>query len=742
MKKTDQNKDSAKNTPDTGDEELENLSDDEKAAFEKIMAEISASAGGSKEPANIAPPQPEKPESPQQTAAIDQIKTEAPVAPDTKQSEEEPKTEDEEALSDDQQSALDAIMAEIEAKRKGAKTDSVSKTPVQDEEEPPVQDTEKDLSEDQQAALDQIMAEIGHKRNKDREPPAPSQIRPQADGSAAENSEEADLAKIMAEIEAQQTKREGASAPITSPSDDCAESIEEAESKAEAFIEDDLEQDDSEKANPNLTMEEFDDELTQLLSSARQHNEAAPSGLAKKRLVMEKASAELPAENGPAVVETTAKYALLHEVGPDQLRHPETHSKQGPGALQATGGARRLSLPIAAVLWSIAGILLVAAGTFWFYQSSPHSGKGKMAAPSAMVNAALPAAPQVTAPEISAEPARPSSGEFSRPSPNSSPRAVDTPATLFPEMKQNLSAARSQLQGRMSDIRQLKSYYARGIEEETEKIEATLNNGRIPSLDEALADNKIALALKAIQRRQTYIAKLETPLAQLADMNEELLYLERRVSIYEILSSGIGGLPLETLKKEVAGTVAGCLQFDTQVSIDSDTLQPAPLAVVWEGVAKVFQRKVGLLAQRAPLNKAISAEICQGNHARKYLLTALSDDTARCLVTWDGKDMNLNALTDLAPEGARILAQWPGEWLSLNGLRELSAEAAAHLSEWPGKRLSLNGLSVLSPEATANLSQWRGSQLEMVGLDAIGSWGNYGTRLFLSEKLRKKLEAQ
>jgi hypothetical protein len=309
-------------------------------------------------------------------------------------------------------------------------------------------------------------------------------------------------------------------------------------------------------------------------------------------------------------------------------------------------------------------------------------------------------------------------------------------------MKQNLSAARSQLQARMSDIRQLKSYYARGIEEETEKIEATLNNGRIPSLDEALADNKIALALKAIQRRQTYIAKLETPLAQLTDMNEELLYLERQVSIYEILSSGIGGLPLETLKKEVAGTVAECLQFDTQVSIDSDTLQPAPLAVVWEGVAKVFQRKVGLLAQRAPLNKAISAEICQGNHARKYLLTALSDDTARCLITWDGKDMNLNALTVLTPEGARILAQWPGEWLSLNGLRELSAEAAAHLSDWPGKRLSLNGLSVLSPEATANLSQWRGSQLEMVGLDAIGSWGNYGTRLFLSEKLRKKLEAQ
>jgi hypothetical protein len=308
--------------------------------------------------------------------------------------------------------------------------------------------------------------------------------------------------------------------------------------------------------------------------------------------------------------------------------------------------------------------------------------------------------------------------------------------------KSDLSSARQQIQTKISDIHQLKSYYGRGIEEETRKIEDALQSGQIPSFDAALADKKIELGLRAIQRRQTYIAKLDTPQAKLTAMSEQLLFMERQAHLFEILQAGIAGLPIEEFKKDVDETISRYLAFNTQVSIDQ-VEQPSPaLETIWVQIEAGLKQKASLLAQRAPLNRAISAEICKGNYERKYLITALSVETAQCLVKWDGKDLYLNSLTELAPEVAQILSQWPGEWISLNGLRQLSAESAKYLSQWPGKRLSLNGLSELSAEATSRLSQWKGSQLEMVGLQSIGSWENYGTRLYLSEKLRRQLEAQ
>jgi hypothetical protein len=208
------------------------------------------------------------------------------------------------------------------------------------------------------------------------------------------------------------------------------------------------------------------------------------------------------------------------------------------------------------------------------------------------------------------------------------------------------------------------------------------------------------------------------------------------------LNSGIHGLPIEPFKHEVANTIARAAQFNTQFSIDQVEESPPALASLWDRVVADLNKKANTLAQRAPLNRAISAEICDGNYERKFLLTALAPETAKCLIKWDGKDLYLNSVTELSPETAEILSQWPGEWLSLNSLRELSPEAAKHLSGWPGKRLSLNGLSTLSAEATAHLSKWHGEQLEMVGLRSIGRWENYGTRLFLSEALRRQLETQ
>jgi hypothetical protein len=308
--------------------------------------------------------------------------------------------------------------------------------------------------------------------------------------------------------------------------------------------------------------------------------------------------------------------------------------------------------------------------------------------------------------------------------------------------KSDLISARQQIQNKISDIQQLKSYYGRGIEEETQKIEDALQSGQIPSFDAALANKKIELAIRSVQRRQSYIAKLDSPLTQLTAMSEQLLFMERRARIYEVLQAGISGLPIEALKKEADETIGRFLVFNTQISIDQVDMPPPALESIWTQIEANLKQKANLLAQRAPLNRAIGAEICMGNYERKNLLSALSAETARCLAKWDGTDLFLNSLTELTPEVAQILAQWQGESISLNGVRQLQPEAARHLSQWPGKRMSLNGLSELSPEATAYLSQWKGSQLEMVGLQSIGSWENYGTRLYLSEKLRKQLEAQ
>ena len=103
--------------------------------------------------------------------------------------------------------------------------------------------------------------------------------------------------------------------------------------------------------------------------------------------------------------------------------------------------------------------------------------------------------------------------------------------------------------------------------------------------------------------------------------------------------------------------------------------------------------------------------------------------------------MFLNALTDLSPDAARHLSAWEGDWLGLNGLTELSPEAAVHLSRWKGKGLSLNSLSRLSPRVVAILSDWQGDQIELINVKHMAHWENPKTRLFLSEDLKRKLNA-
>jgi len=718
------------------DDELASLSADEKAAFEKIMAEINAASGPPEEPAGDAS---EKPllkadtnakngsgsEMASDSAEVSSPSEDVEVSPPVKPEEPQPTsnattdsgaggndassgdapTDTPDELDADQQAALDRIMAEINSKSDDhAPGDEISNIGKSTEGE--------DLSEDQQAALDAIMAEISSKRQKDStEEEMPASENDSGDDDLSEDQQAA-LDAIMADINAKKRKDD--------VSDTAAGGEEEdAESKG-------------------LTIEEFDDELSNLLTEATP--EASSSDMEKTPLEEPTAPIDDPtqeiAERKSTAPETrTASYPILQEIHPED----ETIQKKSDRRSFLWQRGKR----IAAVIAIAACVIISGAYLLDRYDIRPKS---------APINASSntqvdpPAEPMMVSERhpTETEPAPVGNADESI---KRIASVIETPVDVDPEsgfvsLKQNLSKAREQIQTKINDIEQLKSYYARGIEEEKDKIEQTLEQGRIPDFSEAMNDKKIELALRAIQRRKTYISKLNTPNTQLTAMAEELLYLERKTDTYDILSAGIHGLPIDDFVQKAQTALKSYMQYNTQLSIDQVEVPAVQLASIWTEISAEIGQRANLLAQRAPLNRAISKEICQGNYDRKYQLTAISTETARCLVKWPGKDLYLNSLSELPPDVAEILAKWPGEWISLNGLKDLPVESAKQLAAWPGKRLSLNGLTRLSPEVTAHLSRWRGEQLELVGLHAIGPWENYGTRLFLSEKLRRQLEAQ
>jgi hypothetical protein len=822
MSPNDPEKNQNKDAPPEIDDELESLSADEKAAFEKIMAEINAANGAdtvshaepSTVPAAAAPePKPaasmsnlaangappavaggapsEKSEddalSEEQQAGIDQIMAEI----ESERNGDSPTIADEDQggesseMSDDQQAALDKIMAEIESKRGGDRESD----PQADEPEP-----EPEMSDDQQAALDKIMAEIESKRGGDRE--SDLQADEPDPESEMSDDQQAALDKIMAEIESKKSRED---IPFSDDAEtEIADVDEEIESQGDlearvAEIKTSSRQNRSPDAEQqaetgNLTMEEFDDELSQLLSTAQADSlekasdkakaggkkEGAPltvnKRLGQKITEMQSAiksdiasddlSRDPLASGQPAPAQKPAQemdaYAILQEVpfSGDMAISRTPKTGQGPGRQAESVWSKKSWIGFAVAL----NIVLLAGAGYWAYHygsDAPHRIDSPQVDAAALTPVAAPTQPLSSPPQW-AEPAAvsDSSEAQSGSATGAAAQSIGTPAewvgagsvqtagASFAGLQVELSAARNDIQIKISDIQQLKSYYSRGVAEEIEKIENILINGKIPSFEQAMADTRIELGMRAIQRRGTYITKLDTPLAQLTAKSEELLFLERRARTFEILNRGIHGLPLTGFSREVNAAITSFLEFNTQLSIDRVEVAATPMAEVWRMVSKHLSEKANLLAQRTPLNRAISAEICKGNYSRNYMLTALSPETATCLIKWSGKDLYLNELTELTPEVAQILAQWPGEWLSLNGLWELSGAAARQLAQWPGKRLSLNGLVALSPEATAQLSQWQGAQLEMVGLMSIGRWENYGTRLYLSEKLKNQLEAQ
>ena len=108
----------------------------------------------------------------------------------------------------------------------------------------------------------------------------------------------------------------------------------------------------------------------------------------------------------------------------------------------------------------------------------------------------------------------------------------------------DLASTREHVLNKISEIKELKTYYQNGVLEEYGKMKMAIIASRIFSYKAALRDKPTELSLRAIQRRKVYISKLDIPIEQLSSASEELLFLERKTRIFDTLNQGISDLAI------------------------------------------------------------------------------------------------------------------------------------------------------------------------------------------------------
>ena len=768
-------KETSKSDDSAVDDNLENLSPDEKAAFEKIMAQIESADEDSQADASEGNPIAQTPtdanlsdsEQPALDTITAEINEDTDKAPETDDAPDLQPDDVQQELSEDQQAALDKIMAEINE-------DTVKAPETDDAPDPQSDDAQQELSEDQQAALDKIMAEIGE--DTDKAPETDDAPDPQSDDAQQELSEDqqAALDKIMAEIGEDTNKAPETDDAPDPQSDDAQQELSEDQQAALDKIMAEIKPGEHDAAShdqpsdepaeerepePSLSIDEFNDELTNLLSShsktdqvqktiptapsppASEDMETPPSGSFTADTDTPTASNtdEMPSSKAAA----KPKYTMLQEVVSTE---PGQQTSIKSTAKQVVGDPRRArSLGKKSVLLALLLVVFTGSAYFglqwWKSEKTPESGlTGRP-----LVEPHSTPSMQETAINIADNKNLPPLKELRtlNRTPSESTPDNHSPNALLASLAAELDAAQLRLNEKKQKIKELIDYYQNGILEEQQKIQSEIASVGTKDLSQALKNNQIGLSLKAIQRRMVYQAKLRTPLEQLEAMSEEFLYLERKRRMLAILSKGISGLSVQGYQQEVAAATERQIKQSANLSVDQIDVQTPSFEIIWKEVLKHFDSestKPGVKTQASETDQQISQEICNANFDRKAFLSSLDPHTAVCLSKWQGKDLYLNNVTQLTPETAKALAQWPGEWLSLNGIRDLSPESAQYIAMWPGKRLSLNGLSSLSHQTTVQLSKWKGEQLEMIGLKSIGGWENYSTRLYLSETLQRKLQ--
>ncbi|MGD9367167.1 MAG: hypothetical protein PVH87_15825 [Desulfobacteraceae bacterium] len=703
--------------------------------------------------------------------------------------------ENDDRLSKDEKMAFEKIMAEIgdEDTAASSKTEDVQAdenggkaTPegkiknAIDDQQSSSGNTEADISSDnetddlndeQQAALDKIMAEINGENQTDTPDPetANPEPEPEAGSDELDDEQQAALDKIMAEINGDEDVQ--ASSP-----ESAADHKDEILSADDGPGENATENEDPSPGQVNLSIEEFDDELNNLISMANAQAEASGSETAGESEEKQQSKTgdgnatvtptELKTESSdsnkdqpepvrrkdphnplPSDSDNDCEYAILHEITPSEAPNPANAKQKG----KPKGRKHKPKIGKKAVWYATAALMLFSmTGTgYWYFGFRSRTTAPALLEPDPTLTETVRPAqiqipplqtPSTTEPENEA-PQKPVQTAAAMSVPSSESPVISS----FVSLKENIASTRQHILNKIEEIKELKAYYQNGIQDEKKKIRDALPGKTLPPLKAALKKRQIELSLRAIQRRKVYIKKLDAPIKLLTSSSEKLLFLERKTRLYETLNQGVSGLSTPEFKQKVADIIGNHLKASNELSIDDIHVKPPSLDALWaalrsENTGSDDTQKAS--SANHAQDQKIAEEICAGRFERKYLLSELTPESAQCLAKWTGKDLYLNSLTDLPPSIAKIISQWQGEWLSLNGIKALSPDSAKYLAQWKGKRLSLNGLTRLSRRATSQLAKWKGEQLEMVGLEKIGRWENYGTRLYLSESLRRKLQVQ
>jgi hypothetical protein len=690
--------------------------------------------------------------------------------------------ENSDGLTDEQETALQKIMAEIEASSASKSTESTSATSITADQEETLNKivaelqgdipdeapntsnknkvekqsetvqnsddkTSEDLTPEQEEALQKIMAEIGESSPKDDdtkedEPESSAQPSDQPPGSESEKKAESDenrssdngnfeelvpsdfeseLQKVVNEANTQSTQT--STPPQASDPDTVKESIPPTVEKkpAKAKIK-------ASEPPPAITPQTSTPKTPPKIPSDEPIIE--PADLATDQLEEKKSEkstsppVEQQSQNPPS---KTSDGATIN-----QKASPKTKSKIKPLEEIQTPKKKLIlkynhKMAIMAGCTTIFVIFTVALAILWL----PHISGKKVKKEALAVIKESSSRDTMTDQDIKSPMA---------PSPDSDPREAqkDTLTKILSDIQSN----RKTLLDKLKEIADLKKYYAQGIIEVEDDLIDRIRSKKLTAFQDALLDQKIELGLRTIQRRKGYISKLELPFDQVFKASEELLYLERKANILQELMQNTSGITLDRFEKQIAETITTINLIENNLSIDQTSPPVVSLETIWDDLLKGLKSKEN--HPSTPLtqdhqNQRIWQDICAGNYGQKWALTDLNEKAANCLLKFKGKDLYLNGLTTITPKVAQILSKWPGEWLGLNGLTSLAPEVARNLARWKGKRLSLNGLLELSPKTTLYLSKWQGDQLELVGLRHIGQWENPKIKLFISDTLRNQI---
>ncbi len=717
----------------------EDLDEDQQKAFDSIMAQIGGGDGDAEKVENPAREESEAVDDDIDFAAeLEKVVQEASAGKAGPSSSEESSDDGEVTLDDEQQKALDSIMAQIEGGDGDAETLEDSAR-----EEGAAVDDEVDFA----AALEKVAQEASAETN------ASSTAEEDSDDDEVGLDDEQQKAfeSIMAQINEGNNDTDDNVDEPDADAEDSQRSVEIADESNDSEPPSAVESEQETPAEEEVPIEDISDEIDDILAEVRDEEdepeEADDTGEKEDIVVAALNGGTLPPEAGKDQKDESGKgkkrTTTNQEKSSGEKKQSKSKKKDDTPSPVASKGTKRVeplreAAPTKAkrknkkrvVLLSTGFVILLSFAGYFFWTQKIQRGSENTTVP--IAEAVVHKVPEEVHP-ASSDPVEQAFVEDS------------SDVSRLKMTAEALMRLRERVMEKQTEIDELQGYYQTGIEAEVNAIMKIVQDAKMEerSHEAAMKDPRIRLGLTAIQRRDSYIQKLKEPAKQLLDNGEELLFLSRKAELLALMAEKTSDLEIDGFirtAEEIAASHGAHLE---NLNIDADSATSASTQSIWRDIIGRLPKKqaiasVGNVEAAKTDNSQIWKQICDGDLSQRHRLTQLNPSAAKCLAAWDGKDLYLNNLTELSPEVAAQLAQWDGDWLGLNGLTELSPEAASHLARWKGKKLSLNGLTRLSPRVVAILSEWRGEQIELINVKHMAHWENQNTRLFLSEDLQRK----